>query len=61
MTSEIPNALLRGGPGDGELAYIARPDDTLSYEDVGGGSITYVGTGGTEERDGVTLQVFEPK
>lgn len=61
MTTETPNALLHGGPGDGEAAYVARPDGTLSYEDVGGGSVTYVATDRTEERDGIALRVYEPK
>jgi hypothetical protein len=35
--------------------------DPLSYEDEGGGSITYLDTDRLEEHDGILLRVYEPK
>lgn len=35
--------------------------DPMSYEDEGGGSITYLDTDQLEEHDGIMLRVYEPK
>ncbi|GAA5119897.1 hypothetical protein GCM10023339_34410 [Alloalcanivorax gelatiniphagus] len=57
----LPNVILRGGPGDGRLDHASAPGDRLPFEDVGGGSITYVDSGRTEEHDGVLLRVYVPR
>jgi len=56
-----PKVILRGGPADGQVASCPVPGEPLSVEDVGGGSITYVDAGRSEEHDGDTLRVYEPR
>lgn len=54
-----PNAILRGGPADGEVTYYPALGDPMPFEDEGGGSITYVDTDQLEEHDGIMLRVYE--
>ena len=54
------NVILRGGPADGQATYYPAIGDPMRFEDVGGGSITYVDTDELEERDGVMLRVYVP-
>jgi hypothetical protein len=56
-----PNVILRGGPADGQVAYVPSSGDPVPFEDTGGGSITYVDTDRREEREGITLRVYEPR
>jgi hypothetical protein len=56
-----PNVILRGGPADGEVTYYPALGEPMPFEDVGGGSITYVDTDELAERDGITLRVYEPE
>jgi hypothetical protein len=56
-----PNVILRGGPADGQVSCCAAIGDPLPFEDVGGGSITYVDTDQVEEHDGMTLRVYVPR
>jgi hypothetical protein len=59
--SNRPNVVLRGGPANGETMHFPDLGDPLSYEDEGGGSITYLDTDRLEEHDGILLRVYEPK
>ena len=56
-----PNVVLRGGPADGQTTHHAALGHPMSFEDVGGGSITYVATDEVEEREGLALQVYVPR
>jgi len=56
-----PNVILRGGPADGEVTYYPGLGEPMPFEDVGGGSITYVDTDELAGRDGITLRVYEPE
>jgi hypothetical protein len=56
-----PNVVLRGGPANGEMRHLPNLGDPTSYEDEGGGSITYVDTDQLEEHDGIMLRVYGPK
>lgn len=56
-----PNIVMRGGPAEGQLSYVATLGDALPFEDVGGGSITYVDSDALEEHDGIQLRVYIPK
>lgn len=59
--TDTPNAVLRGGPADGEAVHTPHLGDPVPYEDDGGGSITYLPTDQVEERDGIVLRVYEVK
>ena len=53
--------ILRGGPGDGQVLQAPAPGEPVPFEDVGGGSITYVDAGDVEEHDGSSLRVYVPR
>ncbi|MDZ5661720.1 hypothetical protein HN031_18035 [Nocardioides sp. zg-1308] len=59
-TEEQVDVVLRGGAGDGMLAVADAAGAAVSFEDVGGGSITYVPTDRSEEHDGRQMAVYEP-
>jgi len=59
--SNQPNVVLRGGSGDGETMHLPELGHPISYEDEGGGSITYLDTDRLEEHDGVMLRVYQPR
>jgi hypothetical protein len=52
--------ILRGWPADGEVMYYPALGEPMPFENVGGGSITYVDTDELEERYGIMLRVYEP-
>lgn len=56
-----PNVVMRGGPADGQTSYLPSLGDPMSFEDVGGGSITYVDSAELEEHGGVQLRIYVPK
>lgn len=56
-----PNVVMRGGPADGQISCFLALGDPLPFEDVGGGSITYVDSDELEEHDGIRLRVYVPK
>jgi hypothetical protein len=56
-----PNVVLRGGPADGQISYFPALGDPMPFEDVGGGSITYVDNDELEEHEGIQLRVYVPK
>ena len=53
-----PNVVLRGGPGDGQASYFPALGDPMPFEDVGGGSVTYVDS---DEHEGMQLRVYVPQ
>lgn len=55
------NVVLRGGPADGRISYLPAPGEPMPFEDVGGGSITYVDSNEVEEHEGIQLRVYVPK
>ena len=56
-----PNVVMRGGPADGRISHTPTLGDPMPFEDVGGGSITYVDSHQLEEHEGVQLRVYVPK
>ncbi len=56
-----PNVVLRGGPGDGRISYFPTVGDPMPFEDVGGGSVTYVDSDEFEEHAGIQLRVYVPR
>jgi hypothetical protein len=56
-----PNVVMRGGPADGQIAHSPIPGEPMPFEDVGGGSITYVENDQLEEHEGIQLRVYVPK
>lgn len=56
-----PNVVMRGGPADGHISHLSTLGDPMPFEDVGGGSITYVDSDQLEEHDGIPLRVYVPK
>lgn len=56
-----PNVVMRGGPADGQRAYVPVLGEPMSVEDVGGGSITYVASDRLEDDEGIELRVYVPK
>ncbi|MGF9757646.1 hypothetical protein AAII07_20850 [Microvirga sp. 0TCS3.31] len=58
---ENPNVILRRGPGDGQISYFPTLGDPMPFEDVGGGSVTYVDSDEFEEHEGIQLRVHVPR
>jgi hypothetical protein len=58
---DTPNVVMRGGPADGQISHVRAVGDPMPFEDVGGGSITYVASDELEEHEGVQLRVYVPK
>ena len=56
--TDNPNVVLRGGPGDGQISYVPVLGDPMPFEDVGGGSVTYVDSDELEEHGGIQLRVY---
>lgn len=56
-----PNVILRGGTADGQISYFPALGEPMPFEDVGGGSLTYVDVDQIEYRDGVPLRVYKPR
>ena len=56
-----PNVVLRGGPGDGQISCFPGLGDPMPFEDVGGGSVTYVDSDELEEHEGIQLRVYVPQ
>jgi hypothetical protein len=56
-----PNVVMRGGPADGQIAHFPALGDPMPFEDVGGGSITYVDSDQLEEHEAIQLRVYVPK
>lgn len=59
--SNKPNVIMRGGPADGQISHLPALGAPMSFEDVGGGSITYVDSDQLEDQEGVQLRVYVPK
>lgn len=55
-----PNVVMRGGPADGQISYFPALGDPMPFEDVGGGSITYVDSDELEEHESIQLRVYVP-
>jgi hypothetical protein len=56
-----PNVVMRGGPADGQTSYLPALGEPIPFEDVGGGSITYVDCDELEEHEGSQLRVYVPQ
>jgi hypothetical protein len=56
-----PNVVLPGGPGDGQTSYFPALGDPIPFEDVRGGSVTYVDSDELEEYEGIQLRVYVPQ
>jgi hypothetical protein len=52
------NVVLRGGAADGETTFWGDVGSPISWEDGGGGSLTYVYADTTETADGTSLYVY---
>jgi hypothetical protein len=56
-----PNVVMRGGPANGQIWHSPALGAPMSYEDVGGGSLTYVDSDELEELESIQLRVYVPR